>query len=72
LGGPPIIPPSITRISGVSALNSAAIDLAVDGAMALRSRKYSGSELNRFGDLYAVIIRWAVALASRGGTIERI
>lgn len=42
------------------------------GAMALRSRKYSGELDVRFADLKALVMRSAVAVESRGGTMERM
>lgn len=40
--------------------------------MALRSRKYRGSCLGSKRDEIAVVIRLAVARASRGGTMDRM
>lgn len=70
-GGPPMIPPSTKRTEEFS--KRVAIERAVLGLMALRSKKYSGLDRDWKAGLpqpVALMIRCAVATASRGGTIE--
>ena len=74
-GGKPIMPPSTKRSCGACERKLDSIFLAVEGDMALRSRKYRGGRDADRGEgvvFNAAIIRDAVEMASLGGTIERM
>ena len=74
-GGKPIMPPSTKRSCGACERKLDSIFLAVEGDMALRSRKYRGGRDADRGEgvvFNAVIMRDAVEMASLGGTIERM
>ena len=74
-GGKPIMPPSTKRSCGACERKLDSIFLAVEGDMALRSRKYKGGRDADRGEgvvFNAVIMRDAVEMASLGGTIERM
>jgi hypothetical protein len=70
-GGPPIIPPSMYLTEGLEVVMRLSMWRAVLGEMALRSRKCSGLERCLKVELLdALTIRWAVDMASLGGTME--
>jgi len=74
-GGGPIMPPSTRRSCGACERKLDSIFLAVEGDMALRSRKYRGGRDADRGEgvvFNAAIMRDAVGMASLGGTIERM
>ena len=74
-GGKPIMPPSTKWSCGACERKLDSISLAVEGDMALRSRKYRGGRDSDRGEgavFNAAIMRDAVEMASLGGTIERM
>lgn len=74
-GGEPMMQPSRKRSCDACEWKLDSIFLAVEGDMALRSRKYRGGRDADRGEgvvSNAAIIRDAVGMASLGGTIERM
>ena len=68
-----MMPPSMNRTFGPDSLKSWSMVRADFGDTAFRSKKYSGLDRCFAAESdEALTIRWAVATASRGGTIDKM